>query len=104
MKNNLLPKDAVCVSCIGSDLGKVVITTAPTVTNQQINSIIVDKSLFKAASYPAIANHVTDNMGNSSNKRYRAKELQFNGKDIYISTQFFESDREAVIEWYKRTR
>lgn len=62
------------------------------------------KSLFKAASYPAIANHVTDNMGNSSNKRYRAKELQFNGKDIYISTQFFESDREAVIEWYKRTR
>lgn len=46
VKNNLLPKDAVCVSCIGSDLGKVVITTAPTVTNQQINSIIVDKSCF----------------------------------------------------------
>ena len=46
VKNTLLPPDAVCVSCIGSDLGKVVITTINTVTNQQINSIIVDKERF----------------------------------------------------------
>lgn len=46
VKNTLLPPDAVCVSCIGSDLGKVVITTKNTVTNQQINSIIVDKERF----------------------------------------------------------
>lgn len=46
VKNTLLPQDAVCVSCIGSDLGKVVITTKNTVTNQQINSIIVDKEHF----------------------------------------------------------
>jgi len=59
------------------------------------------KSLFHATDYPAVANHRTDNMGNSSHKRYRAKALQFNGTDIYISTQFFESDRDAVIEWYK---
>lgn len=59
------------------------------------------KLLFKATDYPAVANNRTDNMGNSSHKRYRAKELYFNGADIYISTQFFESDREAVIEWYK---
>lgn len=42
VKNCLLPEGAVCVSCIGSDLGKVLITTQPTVTNQQINSIIVN--------------------------------------------------------------
>ena len=42
VKNMLLPKDSVCVSCIGSDLGKVVITTEETVTNQQINSIVVN--------------------------------------------------------------
>lgn len=59
------------------------------------------KSLFKSTDYPAVANNVTDNMGNSSHKRYRAKGLHFNGKDIYISTQFYESDREAVISWYK---
>lgn len=43
VKNCLLPSNAVCVSCIGSDLGKVLITTQPTVTNQQINSIIVNE-------------------------------------------------------------
>lgn len=43
VKNCLLPASAVCVSCIGSDLGKVLITTQPTVTNQQINSIVVNE-------------------------------------------------------------
>lgn len=41
--NKILPKNSVCVSCIGSKLGKVVITTDDTVTNQQINSIIPNK-------------------------------------------------------------
>ena len=40
VKNCLLPSKSVCVSCIGSDLGKVVVTNEPTVTNQQFNSII----------------------------------------------------------------
>jgi len=38
--NKILPANSVCVSCIGSQLGKVVITTKETVTNQQINSIV----------------------------------------------------------------
>lgn len=59
------------------------------------------RSLFKATNYPAVANNRTDNMGNSSHVRYRNKELHFNGENIYISTQFFESDRAAVIKWYK---
>lgn len=46
VKNFLLPADSVCVSCIGSELGKVLITVEPTVTNQQINSIIVNKEKF----------------------------------------------------------
>ena len=46
VKNAILPANSVCVSCIGSDLGKVVITTRPTVTNQQINSIVVDEARF----------------------------------------------------------
>jgi type I restriction enzyme S subunit len=44
IKNNLLPKNAVCVSCIGSDLGKVVKTTVPSFTNQQLNSIVCNNS------------------------------------------------------------
>lgn len=43
LKNNILPKNTVCVSCIGSDLGKVVMTTKDSLTNQQLNSIICNK-------------------------------------------------------------
>lgn len=79
------------------------------ITNDKISEVEVEKLktkkhtklLFPATDYPAIANNRTDNMGNSSQKRYRAKALSFAGKDIYVSTQFFDSDRDAVIEWYK---
>ncbi len=40
VKSCLLPPNSICVSCIGSDLGKVVMVQEPTVTNQQFNSII----------------------------------------------------------------
>lgn len=59
------------------------------------------KSLFHSTDYPAIANNRTDNVGNSTVKRYRKTPLVFEGVDIYISTQFFDSDRNAVISWYK---
>ena len=46
VRNCLLPPNSVCVSCIGSNLGKVVITKDIAVTNQQINSIVVDQEMF----------------------------------------------------------
>lgn len=36
-----VPKGAVLVSCIGSDMGKSALADMPSVTNQQINSIVV---------------------------------------------------------------
>ena len=59
------------------------------------------KSLFRATDYPALADNRTDNRGNSSHMRYRAAPIKYNSSDIYVSTQFFESDRNAIIEWYK---
>ena len=44
VRNCLLPKNSICVSCIGSDLGKVVMLKKPTVTNQQFNSIIPNEN------------------------------------------------------------
>ena len=38
----LLPPEAVCVVCIGS-IGKICMNEVPSFTNQQINSIIVDR-------------------------------------------------------------
>ena len=40
--NCFLPTHTICVSCIGSDMGKSVVTSKPSITNQQINSIIVN--------------------------------------------------------------
>ncbi|MHA0315901.1 restriction endonuclease subunit S [Mesomycoplasma ovipneumoniae] len=45
VKGSIIPKNAVCVSCIGI-IGKVAITSSETVTNQQINSIIVDETKY----------------------------------------------------------
>jgi len=41
----LLPKGAVLVTCIGSDMGKTVVNALPCVTNQQINAIIPNDSV-----------------------------------------------------------
>ena len=41
-KNRLLPPNTVCVVCIAS-IGKTCMTTVPSVTNQQINSIVVNQ-------------------------------------------------------------
>ena len=68
---------------------------------EQLKTKEYTKGLFKNTDYPAIANSRSDNMGNSTQKRYRAKSLKFNNIEIFISTQFFDSDRDAVIEWYK---
>ena len=43
VKKSIIPCGSICVSCIGSDLGKVVISGREMVTNQQINSIIPNK-------------------------------------------------------------
>ena len=43
--NYLLPENSVSVSCIGSDLGKVTILRKEAVTNQQINSIVLNEEV-----------------------------------------------------------
>lgn len=43
---SLLPPGAVCVVCIGATIGKICQTSVPSQTNQQINSIIVDRQRF----------------------------------------------------------
>ncbi|MFZ7241442.1 restriction endonuclease subunit S, partial [Avibacterium avium] len=44
VKNCVIPKNSVCVSCIGT-VGLVVLTKESSITNQQINSLIVDENI-----------------------------------------------------------
>ncbi len=48
VKNYRVPPRSVAVSCIGSDMGKVVLVAKESVTNQQINTIVVNEKLFNA--------------------------------------------------------
>lgn len=41
VRNCVIPKYSICVTCIGSQMGKVVINSTTSVTNQQINSILL---------------------------------------------------------------
>lgn len=40
LKGYMLPKDSICVVCIGSTIGKMCYTTTNCFTNQQINSVV----------------------------------------------------------------
>ena len=44
VKTRLLPANAVCFTSIGATIGKMCMTSGPSVTNQQINSVVVDET------------------------------------------------------------
>lgn len=46
LKNKILTKGSIIVTCIGSDMGKISIAYSDCITNQQMNSIIVKKSFY----------------------------------------------------------
>jgi type I restriction enzyme S subunit len=45
LASRIVPERSVCFVCIGSTIGKMCMTTESTLTNQQINSIIVDEAV-----------------------------------------------------------
>lgn len=47
LKNRFIPQESVMVTCIGSNMGLVCINGTDCLTNQQINSIVPDKSYYK---------------------------------------------------------
>ncbi|MEV3807105.1 restriction endonuclease subunit S [Aeromonas dhakensis] len=46
VKRNLVPAMSVAVSCIGSDMGKAILLRKESVTNQQINTVVIDTKRF----------------------------------------------------------
>lgn len=46
MKGQVLPARAVCYTCIGATIGKMCVTQHPSVSNQQINSVVVNDDLY----------------------------------------------------------
>jgi type I restriction enzyme, S subunit len=55
-----IPANAIMVSCIGSDMGKVAIAGQSSVSNQQINSIIVETDDFSLYIYYELSTRKTE--------------------------------------------
>ena len=68
---------------------------------EQLKDKAYTKGLFNRSDYPAVANNRGDNRGLGTPFRYRKQPLLFKGKDVYISTQWFEGNRQELISWYK---
>lgn len=60
------------------------------------------KQLFSRTDYPILADHREDNRGNSNVIRYRKEPIVYKGKNIYFTTQWFATNRNDVISWYKK--
>lgn len=111
VKSCLLPKNAICVSCIGSDMGKVVITTKSSVTNQQINSLIVSEKYDYMFVYYAMQtlNAIIKLLGRSSTAVPIINKSQFSNLTLSLPPLPYQrrissilSDYDSLIENYQR--
>lgn len=56
---------------------------------------------FKKVVYPALALSREANRGDSKTFRYYKTPVNFNGANLYISSQWFDESREDLISWFK---
>ena len=55
LKSNLVPSGSVAVSCIGWQMGKSILTCCPSITNQQLNTIIPNEKITPDFLYYALS-------------------------------------------------
>ena len=87
VKNCIIPKDSICVSCIGSDMGHAIMTSKPTVTNQQFNSIIPSKDYHPEYVYylmVLLGRMMKSKFGKSSTAVPIVSKSLFSSFEIYI--------------------
>lgn len=68
---------------------------------QQFKTKEYTTKLFKETRYPVLSDSKLAYKGNGTKIRYRKKPLLFEGKEIYVTVEFFDEDRDALIQWYK---
>jgi len=95
VKNSLIPKNSICISCIGSDMGKITMTTDESVTNQQIHSIITKISAdFIYYAMLNISQHIK-NLGKQSTAIPILNKTQFSKISIPLPSDTLEIEQIA---------
>jgi type I restriction enzyme S subunit len=99
LKNNVLPPNTICISCIGSDLGKVVKTTTESFTNQQINSIVCNDTFDSDFVYYAlkILSPELKNIGHQSTAVPIINKSDFSEFEVFAPTDKTTQTRIASI-------
>lgn len=98
-KNNTIPPNSICISCIGT-VGLVSITTVHSQTNQQINSIVLANNSLREFAYFALLS-IAELMRNFASTGATMANLS-KGKFIEIPI-LFPSD-ELIARFHKLTR
>ncbi|MEG4011443.1 MULTISPECIES: restriction endonuclease subunit S [unclassified Microcoleus] len=104
-KRKLLPKNSICVVCIGT-IGKMCFTSKPSFTNQQLNSIIVDQSLYEPIYiYYLLKTYITHvkhlNAGSASG-RENVNKSSFGNLEIEVHELPIQRKIAAILSGYDR--
>lgn len=97
LKKNLVCKNSIGVSCIGSNLGEVYITGENSITNQQINTVVLDESHIYPYVYIYLKNMKNEflNMAGGSAvpiiNKTSFSEINILMPDMYILNKFVQS-------------
>ena len=87
LKNKILPKNSVLVTCIGSDMGKIVINKIECITNQQINAVIVSEYLTDFLYYSLINKYgLLRSMASGGSTMPMINKSQFEQINIIVPT------------------
>ena len=104
MKSLLLPSGSICVSCIAT-IGLVSITTEEGVTNQQINSIIPNKSEYTYFLYQFLkrSKKTLEAIGAGGSTTFIINKTQFENLEVPVADDSKVTSFNYVVEpMYKK--
>lgn len=98
LKNKIIPKNSVLVTCIGSDMGKVAINRVECLTNQQINSIITKNSFVDFIYYSLLFKYdLLRNMATGGSTMPMINKSQFEEIKLMIPSNIVLEKFQSVI-------
>ncbi len=69
---------------------------------EQLKNKDFSRETFSKIAYPVLANNRDDNKGGSKKCRYYSRPVPYKGKNLYITTEWYEESREGLVQWYRR--
>ena len=106
LKFDISDEKTYCVLKVG-ELAKRLIGKALVdrrITEEEI-ALLHDKNyskrLFPQNYYPVLADSVDAHRGKSKTTRYYKDPVIIDGREIFVSSQWFEDDRDNLLEWYR---